>query len=113
MTPEDLRNRTFAEIKDGLSAKRMEVYQALWKHGPCTNRELAERMGWDLNSVAPRVSNLFKDGLARMTGEDQHKRGIYEAIDLDEAERNFARARARLLAGAEQTVFSYAGGSAR
>jgi len=108
MTPEQLKNKTFAEIKDGLSAKRMEVYQALWKHGPCTCRELAQMMGWDLNSVAPRVSNLCRDGFAKLVAEAPNKRGIYEAIDLDEAERNFARARARLLAGAEQTMMSYA-----
>lgn len=62
----DTSIKAYREIKDsGLLGKReTEVYKGIFDHGPCTDRELAEKLGKDdPNYVRPKRRELVKQGL--------------------------------------------------
>lgn len=92
MKAEDIRNATWSDIQGRLEGDRLAVYEALRRGGPATTRELAARMGWDLNSVAPRVTELGQLGLVQLAG--RHGRsGRYEAVHMEEARAAWQAAR--------------------
>ncbi len=68
MKPVDYRNATFADIKAILVDLRLEVYDALKRHGPCTTKQLAVAMRPHdplfILDVRPRVTELCQHGLA-------------------------------------------------
>lgn len=84
MKPVDVRNGCFREIQDRLVSERRAVYEALLglRGEPVTARRLAEKMGRDVLSVAPRLTELVQLGLAWLCGREG-RRGLYEAIPLD------------------------------
>lgn len=84
MRPVDIRNEQWADIQRWLEGDRMNVHEALRSGGPATTRELAERMGFDLLSVRPRVTELFQLGLVRLARRDGRE-GVYEAVSVEEA----------------------------
>lgn len=53
---------TYETVKSTLSGKRRLVFACIESMGPVTAFEIAEFMGWPINSVSGRVSEL-KDGL--------------------------------------------------
>jgi len=91
MNPIDYRLDTWNAIQDRLNAKRRAVLAALQAHGPCTTRELAERMEWDILCVRPRVTELCQLGFAEIDENAPRvgHEGVYRALSEDEALATF------------------------
>ena len=96
MKPIDVRNAVWADIQGRLAGDRRSVYAMLlgWQGEPVTARGLAERMGRDVLSVAPRLTELVQLGLARCVGR-AGRRGLYEAVPLAQAQMFFEQAKGR------------------
>lgn len=84
MFPFEIRDKVFHELSIRLEGDREKVHAALLRHGPCTCRCLAGILDMDLNSVAPRVCELVKVGLATLNGSEG-RRGLYMGVCLDSA----------------------------
>jgi predicted transcriptional regulator len=95
LKPIDYRNANWIELRGKLAGARQAVYNALYEHGPCTTRQLAERAEIDVCSVRPRITELLDLCLAQCDGADGGE-GRYRAIALQEAEDAF---RIKCLAG--------------
>ncbi len=52
----------FDSIQDKISKKQKEVLRSL-EAGPKTNEEIAQWLGWPINTVTPRTGELVKKGL--------------------------------------------------
>ena len=89
MEPVDYRNATWLEIQGKLEGHRARVYQALILHGPITTRDLSARIGIDILTVRPRVTELCQLGLARCTEEEHCREGRYLAIPIHQAKADF------------------------
>lgn len=90
MTPVDYRTATWKQIKRRLDANRMTVWLALQDHGPATTRNLAAKMKWEVTSVRPRVTELFKLGFAVLVQQDgktlrRDNEGVYRALSNEES----------------------------
>ena len=48
----------YQDAKKNLNRKQQNVYEAIEEIGPATNRQLAEHLGWPINSITPRVLEL-------------------------------------------------------
>ena len=83
MKPVDLRDATFAGIRQTLNADRKAVYTAWIAHGPGTTREVAERCGIDLLTFRPRTTDLFQIGLVELYGAEKTSEGVYRAVPED------------------------------
>jgi len=57
--------------KPTLSAKRKEVYNVIAHLKPATNRNIAKHLGWDINRVTGRVTELV--GLGMVTSDGTYK----------------------------------------
>lgn len=104
MKPIDYRNETFERLQERMNRNRRLVLDALRIHGPCTTRELAARMGWDILNVRPRVTELCQLGFA-VIDEDAPGRkseGTYRALSDAEALALFSE-RARAARSESQT----------
>ena len=95
MKPIDLRNECWADVLARVEGSRLEVHAWLQMYGPCTCRELAERTQRDLNSIAPRVTELYELGMVECIGKSG-KRGIYRAVQPDQAHLVFEERKAAL-----------------
>lgn len=91
-SPSEIRDEVHRELRVRFTGERERVHSALLRLGPRTVRELALVMEWDLNSVAPRVTELVQLGLATLSGRDG-RRGVYMAISWIEAVNRLADAR--------------------
>ena len=58
---------SFLELQKTLSEKQKTVYQVLDVHGPKTNRQIAKHLGWDINRVTGRVTELVNLGMVTST----------------------------------------------
>lgn len=52
--------RKFTE--EDLSGRQRAVYDCLQEYGPMSNKQIAAKMGWPINTITPRVLEL-RDGL--------------------------------------------------
>ena len=59
------------ELKPTLSAKRQTVYNVIAYLTPATNRNIAKHLGWDINRVTGRVTELVNLGM--VTSDGTHK----------------------------------------
>ena len=85
MKPIDARNATWEEIVTHVEKERRQVYEAMLKNTqPRTVREIADGLGCELSSVAPRITELYQLGLVRFVDRDG-RRGRYQAVPLHEA----------------------------
>lgn len=91
MNPSDIRDALWTELQSKVAGDRSAVYHALQRFGPCTTRQLAEAMGWDVLSVRPRVTELSQLGLARCVEMAGRREGIYVAVPIEEAIATLAR----------------------
>lgn len=55
---------------EALGTKQQEVLQAIQREGPLPNRLLAERLGWPVNTVTPRVLELREMGLIKFSHKE-------------------------------------------
>jgi predicted transcriptional regulator len=83
MKPIDLRNTTFALIRQTLSDRIKAVYEAWMVHGPATTRELATKSGIDLLNVRPRTTDLCALGLVELAGAERSSEGVYQVVTED------------------------------
>ncbi len=84
MTPAELRNLNFAQLRDSLAERRRDVYRAFCDHGPATTFELSEKCGIGILTVRPRSTELAELGLLCKAGErvENGKRvTVYAATD--------------------------------
>lgn len=78
MMPIDFRNETFDSLRGRLDADRQIVLQRLKDDGACTTRQLSEKMGMDVLSVRPRVTELCQMGAVELVDRHGHE-GVYRA----------------------------------
>lgn len=91
----DIRNANFFEIEARLTENRASVYWALSSAGASTNKALSLRMGWTIENVRPRITELCSLGLAECVGRDGRD-GIYQAVPLDVARQRHQERQAAL-----------------
>ncbi len=61
MSYQETSGMAYDSIKDNVSNKQKVVMHAL-VYGPKTNQEIAEYLGWPINTVTPRCNELVKKG---------------------------------------------------
>lgn len=94
LTPEQIRDANWAELKDYVAGDRERCWTSLMLAArPMTTRQLAEKTGLDLLTVRPRVTELLQLGFVRCSGKAGHE-GLYEAISLADAQAAHERRRA-------------------
>ena len=54
---------SFKELQDVISDRQKTVYSVLKSRGPKTNRGIAKFLGWDINRVTGRVTELVNLGM--------------------------------------------------
>ena len=59
--------------KPTLSTKRKEVYNVINYLKPATNRNIAKHLGWDINRVTGRVTELVNLGMVTADGTYKDK----------------------------------------
>ena len=96
MKPVDIRNAQWSEIVERVTGDRALVYNLWLNNGPLTNRELAEKTGRDLLSIAPRTTELLQLGLLECIGQKAH-RGVYKATPIVFAQAVFESRRKELV----------------
>jgi DNA-binding MarR family transcriptional regulator len=93
MNPIDYRTTTWEAIAARITGDRATVLAALRHHGPCTTRQLATAMGWDILNVRPRVTELCQLGFADIFNEIRDpapgREGTYLAISDQDAMEAF------------------------
>jgi DNA-binding MarR family transcriptional regulator len=52
----------YQEVKKNLSRTQSQVLEAIEEQGEITNKQLAKHLGWEINSVTPRVLELRTKG---------------------------------------------------
>ena len=57
----------FNKIKNDLPNCRLSVYKALKKLEYATNSMIAQELGWTINRVTPRINELKKMGLIKIS----------------------------------------------
>lgn len=66
----------FNRIKDKLGNKQERVFDALIELGTASNEKLADYLGWPINSVTGRVTELKKMGYLDVHGITKNKSGF-------------------------------------
>lgn len=67
--------QAFEKIQDKLGDKQQAVYEALGELGVATNEQIADHLGWPIQSVTGRVTELNKLGLVGVEGIGRSKAG--------------------------------------
>ena len=94
MKPIDYRTATWEGIQSHLTNDRFATLQALRQFGPCTTRQLAEAMDWDILCVRPRVTELYQLGFCELLSKELRdpapgREGIYQALTDEQAHSRF------------------------
>lgn len=89
----DLRAAHFAEVQERMDGNRRKVFEAIQEVTDATGSEIAERIGWPVTSVRPRLVELRDREQIEPTGERRmNKSGsgeyVYRAISR-EIQREF------------------------
>lgn len=104
MKPIDYRNTTWRDVQTYVHADRQHVLDGLRKHGPCTTRELAARMGRDILTIRPRVTELCQLHFVTLVQPEpgpkqprsgRSKEGVYRALSDEEARTAFESRQSR------------------
>lgn len=61
----------YKEAKQNISTKRQQVFSAIRRLGKCTDRQIADTLGWSINSVTPRRLELVESNLVTMVGRNK------------------------------------------
>ena len=86
MTPAELRNKNYHDLRGELSGQRRAIFAAWLAHGPCRTDELAQQAQMNLLTVRPRTTDLYQMGLVKLVGTAGHH-GIYQARTQGEWEQ--------------------------
>jgi predicted ArsR family transcriptional regulator len=58
----------FKDIVETIGPRQAMVYSTIKKYGEVTDREIGEKLGWEINQVTGRRNELFRLGLIKKTG---------------------------------------------
>ena len=58
-------SRLAYESVDNLGNKQLEVLAKIEELQPCSNKQIAESLGWEINRVTGRVNELAKRGIIK------------------------------------------------
>lgn len=91
MIQETSKQVYFHEVKPTLGDRQKRVYEVLNGYNDLTNKELASLLGWEINTVTPRVNELVKLGLVeevtkrkcRASGRTAIAWGIKKILTID------------------------------
>ena len=62
----------YAKATQALTGRRRMVHQLIEQHGPMSDRQVRDRLGFsDMNAVRPRISELVDLGLLEEVGRRQ------------------------------------------
>jgi predicted ArsR family transcriptional regulator len=82
--------KAYNDIIDGIGGKRREVLDVIIRLGEATRQDIGEDLGWPINAVTGRVTELLELGAIDEVGTDRSSgrpRAIlglsYEASQLD------------------------------
>jgi len=64
---------SFKQTKVNIKSKRDQVYNILKAKGTATNRMIAKYLGWEINSVTGRVTELVNKGRVTDSGTFKDK----------------------------------------
>ena len=56
------------QLQPTLGDKQKTIYTLIKKKGPMTNRQIARNLGWDINRVTGRVTELVNKGMVKASG---------------------------------------------
>lgn len=56
------------QLEPTVSGKRKQVYNVIKSKGQATNRMIAQELGWDINRVTGRVTELVNLGMVATVG---------------------------------------------
>ena len=65
MTVQDTSAQAYYAVLQTLGYKQEMVYLKLKEIGNATNNELKQALGWEINTVTPRVNELRKLGIVK------------------------------------------------
>lgn len=76
----------YESVKD-LGNKQMEVLGKIEELQPCSNKKIAESLGWEINRVTGRVNELAKMGLIKTEKVARNSVGRLEKLwEINEKE---------------------------
>jgi transcription initiation factor IIE alpha subunit len=102
----DLRHANWQEIRAYVASGRAKVYAALREHGPCTAKELAERMQWDKTSIRPRLTELCQAYHAQPTGERRNSEHVFTALSPEQAHALWLDSQPKIVTGELALAFA-------
>lgn len=80
--------KAYESIKSKLGYKQETVYNAIKELGTPTNEVIADHLGWPINRVTGRVTELKRFGLVEVYGLGKNKTGFsakqWVAVDLND-----------------------------
>ena len=67
----DISLPVYEQVKAGnIQTSKAKVYEAICALGPCTDRMIAIKLGWEINRVTPRRGELLSAGKIRLMKKD-------------------------------------------
>jgi len=88
MTVAQTSKLAYEKLRDKLGNKQQIVYEKLQELGSATNEQIADALGWPLQSVTGRITELKKYGLVDVEGIGLSKAGnsskIWGTRDLND-----------------------------
>ena len=66
--------KAYRELKD-LGEKQRKVFDALGELGVASNQDIADYLGWPINTVTPRILELRNYKFVTLNGMKQSKQG--------------------------------------
>lgn len=65
---------------DNLGDKQREVLEKIEEIQPCSNKQIARSLGWEINRVTGRVNELAKKGFIKCAGMAMGETGRPEKV---------------------------------
>lgn len=65
---------------ENINAKQAEVLDKIEEIEPCSNRQIAKALGWEINRVTGRVTELRQKGYIKMAGVGRNDIGRLEKL---------------------------------
>ena len=80
--------QAYEKIKGKLGDRQQKVYDAIREMGIASNEMIADFLGWPINRVTGRVTELNRFGLLNLEGLGKNKTGysakLWSAVDLND-----------------------------
>lgn len=76
MTVAGTSQEAYEKIQDKLGFKQMVVYETIKRLGAATNETIADHLGWPINQVTGRVTELKRFGVVAAEGRGLNKTGF-------------------------------------